>query len=215
MVRFIASFLSERFIKVRIGNIVSSPYIQEEGVPQGSVLSVTLFAVAINSVSEVIQEPVKHSLFVDDLAIYVTKYDSSDACRLLQENVNNICKWADSHGFTFSSLKTVAVQFTRSRRNDPPPTLKLKDEIVPFEKEAKFLGMTFDSKLTWSSHIDRLKIKVKKSLNILKVISAHNWGADRKSLLRLYNSLCRSKLDYGCQIYSSACKTKLNQLKLA
>ena len=72
--------------------------------------------------------------------------------------------------------------------------------------------MTFDSKLTWSSHIDALKIKVKKSLNILKVVSGFNWGADRKSLLRLYNALCRSKLDYGCQIYSSACQSKLKEL---
>ena len=72
--------------------------------------------------------------------------------------------------------------------------------------------MIFDSKLTWSSHIDSLKIKVKQSLNILKVVSGYDWGADKKSLLRLYDSLCRSKLEYGCQIYSSACATKLKEL---
>ena len=55
-------------------------------------------------------------------------------------------------------------------------------------------------------------MKVKNSLNILKVVSNYNWGADRKSLLKLYDSLCMSKLDYGCQIYSSACKTKLHEL---
>ena len=37
-------------------------------------------------------------------------------------------------------------------------------------------------------------------------------GADKKSLLKLYDSLCWSKLDYGCQFYSSACKTLLSQL---
>ena len=72
--------------------------------------------------------------------------------------------------------------------------------------------MTFDKKLTWSSHIENLKRKVRKSLDILKVVSGFDWGADKKSLLRLYNALCRSKLDYGCQIYSSACKTKLKEL---
>ena len=30
--------------------------------------------------------------------------------------------------------------------------------------------------------------------------------------MRLYNSLCRSKLDYGSQIYSSACTNKLKEL---
>ncbi|XP_076043779.1 uncharacterized protein LOC143026881 [Oratosquilla oratoria] len=72
--------------------------------------------------------------------------------------------------------------------------------------------MIFDSKLTWTSHIDTLKTKARKSLNILKVIPSFIWGADKRSLLMLYNTLCQSKIDYGCQIYSSTCKTRLKEL---
>ena len=82
---------------------------------------------------------------------------------------------------------------------------------LPFETEVKFLGMILDAKLTWSSHIAVLKRKVKTSVNILKVVSGFSWGADKKSL-KLYDSLCRSKLDYGYQFYSSSCKTLLSQL---
>ena len=46
----------------------------------------------------------------------------------------------------------------------------------------------------------------------MRVVSHFNWGADKKSLIRLYNALVRSKIDYGCQIYSSACKTSLTKL---
>ena len=53
---------------------------------------------------------------------------------------------------------------------------------------------------------------MKKSLNILKVVSHFDWGADRTTLLRLYTSLCLSKLDYACQIYGSACRTLLEKL---
>ena len=63
------------------------------------------------------------------------------------------------------------------------PTLTLKGDILPYEKEVKFLGMILDAKLTWSSHIDALKLKVKTSMNILKVFSGFSWGADKKSLL--------------------------------
>ena len=89
------------------------------------------------------------------------------------------------------------------------PHLKLDGAIMPYANEVKFLGMIFDSKLTWAKHIDDLKLKVKKSLNLLKVISGFDWSADKKSLLRIYDALCRSKLEYGCQIYSSASKSKL------
>ena len=47
---FICDFLSDRYFKVRVGNIYSDPYTQEEGVPQGSSLSVTLFSLKINSI---------------------------------------------------------------------------------------------------------------------------------------------------------------------
>ena len=212
MIKFIDSFLKDRFIKIRVGNTLSSSYELEEGVPQGSVLSVTCFAVAINSIVEAVSAPVKASLFVDDFAIYITSYDAEAGCHHLQKSINAISRWADDHGFRFSPSKTVAVRFTRCTRKETVPHLKLKDSLIPYEKQVKFLGMTFDSKLTWSSHIDSLKIKVKKSLNILKVVSGFSWGADKKSLLRLYDSLCRSKIEYGCQIYSSACSTKLKEL---
>ena len=39
-----------------------------------------------------------------------------------------------------------------------------------------------------------------------------DWGADRIVLLRLYRSLVRSKLDYGCIVYGSARRSVLKQL---
>ena len=61
MVKFIHSFLSDRFVKVRVGNTLSQPFMQEEGVLQGSVLSVTLFSVAINNILKEVAPPVKCS----------------------------------------------------------------------------------------------------------------------------------------------------------
>ena len=212
MLRFLNSFLSNRYLKVRVGSTLSSSFCQEEGVPQGSVLSVTCFAVAINGIIDTLTPRVKGSLFVDDFVIYISSYDALSACRDLQKSINAVSKWALNNGFKFSTTKTVAVRFTRSRRQEVVPNLILNGEILPYEDEVKFLGLTFDKKLTWSSHIDNLKRKVRKSLDILKVVSNFDWGADKKSLLRLYNALCLSKLDYGCQIYSSACKSKLKEL---
>jgi len=42
---------------------------QEMGVPQGSVLSVTLFALKINSIVKAISPGVECSLYVDDFLI--------------------------------------------------------------------------------------------------------------------------------------------------
>ena len=89
MIWFINSCLSDRLIKVTIGTNLFSPFRLEEGAPQGSVLSVTCFAVAINSVINEISSPARASLFVDDLAIYCTAYDAESACMYMQKSINS------------------------------------------------------------------------------------------------------------------------------
>ena len=60
------------WIKVRIGGTISQSRKTDLGVPQGGVLSVTLFLVAINDILNELRNGVDGSLFADDLAIYTT-----------------------------------------------------------------------------------------------------------------------------------------------
>ena len=57
-----------------------------------------------------------------------------------------------------------------------------------------------------------LTLKCLKALNLLKVLSNTNWGSDSSTLLKLYRSLIRSKLDYGSIVYGSARKSYLQML---
>ena len=50
---FIDNFLSNRNFKVRVGTTLSDLQGQEEEVPQGSILFVTLFSIKINNIFQV------------------------------------------------------------------------------------------------------------------------------------------------------------------
>ena len=67
----------------------------------------------------------------------------------------------------------------------------------------KVLSNVFDHKLSFIPHIKHLKDKCIKALNLLRVLAHTSWGADQETLLHLYRSLIRSKLDYGCIVYGS------------
>ena len=71
-------------------------------------------------------------------------------------------------------------------------------------RETRFLGLVFDQKLSFIPHLKALKTKCLKALDIIKVVANQEWGADKSVLLKLYRSLVRSKLDYGCVVYGSA-----------
>ena len=84
--KFLAAFLSERSFQVKIGSRLSRSMPLNSGIPQGSVLSGTLFILAINDISNCLPTGVSHSLFVDDFAIYWTSYDVVYACNSMNLN---------------------------------------------------------------------------------------------------------------------------------
>ena len=63
------SFLQSREFKVRVGSTLSDSVDQEMGVPQGAILSVTLFSIKINNLAKVLNDNIDGSLFVDDFSI--------------------------------------------------------------------------------------------------------------------------------------------------
>ena len=58
-----------------IGSTLSDFYLQEEGVPQGSVLSITLFSLKINNILYQLPHTVHVILYVDDLNIFCQEKD--------------------------------------------------------------------------------------------------------------------------------------------
>ena len=68
---FIQNFLSDRTFNVPIGNTLSDIFKQEQGVPQGSILSPTLFGIKINDIVKCVKD-LGCSLFVDDFGIFIS-----------------------------------------------------------------------------------------------------------------------------------------------
>ena len=208
---FIQNFLSDRTFNVRIGNTLSDIFKQEQGVPQGSILSPTLFGIKINDIVKCVKD-LDCSLFVDDFGIFIRSKNMETIEFKLQRCLNNIEDWATENGFKFSKTKTQCVHFCQIRQLHLDPHLTIYGSPIPVVSEAKFLGLLFDNKLSFIPHIKALKAKCLKALDILKVLSSSDWGGNRTVLLNLYRSLIRSKLDYGSIVYGSARKSYLKSL---
>ena len=199
---FVAEFLKHRKFKTRIGSYLSQEKPLIQGVPQGAVSSCALFKVAINGIARVIPDDIKYSLYVDDLLIYYEGGHLPTMIRKLQLAINNISQWAENHGYTFSRNKTQSILFSR-RGKRCNPSLKIYNQEIPATNSLKFLGIVFDSRLTWSNHVKKLKDQCHSPLSLLKHVSHLSGGADKKTLTTLYKALVQSKLLYACEIFSS------------
>ena len=212
LANFLESFLANRSIQVRVGSTLSDTFGLSQGVPQGSILSTTLFNIKINSIMNCLDPKTDGSLYVDDFCMCYRSSSMRTIERHLQQCINRIGNWALKNGFKFSKSKTQCVHFCQLRKIHDDPEPYLYGSLIPVVDDFKFLGLIFDRNLSFIPHIKYLKAKCLKALNLLKILSHTNWGADRTVLLELYRSLIRSKLDYGSIVYGSARKSYLLEL---
>ena len=161
---FISNFLHDRSFKVWVGSTFSDSHPQEMGVPQGSILSVTLFSVKINSITQCLKPGVDCSLYVDDFQVCYRSSNMSIIERQLQLCLNKRQQWATDNGFQFSKTKTVCMHICQKRGLHLDPQPFLDKSPIPVMEETKFLGVIFDRKLFFVPHLSMLKKEAWKPL---------------------------------------------------
>jgi ribonuclease HI len=210
MLAWIKEYITERTFTVYYEGEYSSKKTTTSGLPQGSSLSPMLFNVMMRDIPT--HSGVKYTAYADDISIFAEGDNQKDVLNIIQTNINEITRWADKWGMEFNVNKTKAMIFSR-KKNIKKCNIKLKCMDIEIVNQHRYLGMILDAPyLTWKQHIKQLKTKVLSKMNILSSVSHQHWGADRVMLLRLYKSLVRSVMDYGCIFYDSSSKTNLKSL---
>ena len=211
---YIQNFLDNRSIKVKIGNNLSDNFLLDLGVPQGSSISCTLFLIAINTILDFIPREFQKSLFVDDCRISITTDKLNDETKnRLQRVLKKLEIWASQTGFKFAQGKTEILICNRKiPASIQKIDLTLDGHKVKCVGEKKFLGLWFDHRMLWTTHIEHLKNECSRSLKLLKTVALSKTKTDTKILLRIYKTLILPKLDYGSVAYGTASQQTLKKL---
>jgi ribonuclease HI len=209
---WIKNFLQDRSLQVRVGASLSDIKYTNIGTPQGSVLSPLLFLIFVSDFPENAQALIQTSLFADDSSIWKIGGSLKHLQKTLQNQLDVIAKWCDEWGFIINAKKTVSITFTH-KRNSPTASLFTVNNLpIAHEKSCRFLGMLFDSRLSWSQHIAYIIDRTKPRINLLRSLAGQSWGCGKQAMLTVYRTLIRSVLDYGSELFSTANKTALKKL---
>lgn len=197
---FIRNFLTNRTFQVCIGNTKSNSFPEETGVPQGSVLAVTLFLIAMNGVFETLPKGVFIFVFADDIVILVAGHKPTLIRRKLQNAIKAVHDWALSIGFDLSPSKSHFSHICsgRHRTKKNPPTID--GEEIPFDATIRVLGLYLDRHLSFQPHCDRIKKQCESRLNLLRIITSKHTKNNRDVGLRVTKAIVCSRLLYGAEL---------------
>uniref|UniRef100_A0ABD2XMY4 Reverse transcriptase domain-containing protein n=1 Tax=Trichogramma kaykai TaxID=54128 RepID=A0ABD2XMY4_9HYME len=210
-VKFIYNLIYSRSL-LPVDTSLGAARTVNKGLPQGSVLSPILYSLYTHSNDKFINKSVKILQFADDIVIYSTHKNTNSALVQLEYSANNLSNHLKSRGLEIAPEKSQLVIFNKHNSRIEYHTLDLNDCTLLPSNTAKFLGMTLDKKLNWKAHIDQTVMKCYKAINILSCLRGTWWGGDPLTLLMLYKSLIRSKLEYCGFLIHPCAKSNLDKL---
>ncbi|XP_063875863.1 uncharacterized protein LOC135108634 [Scylla paramamosain] len=94
----------------------------------------------------------------------------------------------------------------RVARSGEPLLLVFEGKALASQEEVEILGVTYDRKLTFKSHIERLAREASGKLASLRRMS---WLLDGEGLQTLYKAQVRSSLEYACLAWGGAARKHL------
>ena len=209
---WLQSYLSDRSIKVAVGGRSSSSFPISSGVPQGSILGPTLFLLYINDLEQQLDPAVSIAVYADDTTLYTlvrAAANMADAHAALQGATTAISDWGTAWRVSFEPTKSQAMTITRKTHTPPTPPLRFTGTAVPEEQQLKLLGVTFDSQLSFRSHLRSLAIRANQRLVLLRKAARY---LDSPGILTVYKGFVRPVLEYSPLVWMGAAHTNLQLL---
>ena len=211
MYNWIKHFLTNRLIQTKCNNAISSKQVLEEGLPQGSALSCTLFLIFINDLPSELKS--EKALYADDLALWHTHSNVGVSAILLNEDLKRLENFCQLWKLKINCNKTVYTIFSKSSETaQRRVTLEIEGKHLNKEENPVYLGVTLDRQLTLKEHIRKTGEKSTRRLKIVKRLASTQWGADKKTLRQLYIGYVRSVMEYNLPLQAISSDTTLDTL---
>ena len=158
IMKFIANYNKGRKVYITYIHHTFSHRQFKTGVPQGRVLSPTLFN--INSANILPpRAPVQVMTYIDDITITFTQ---SSTRKYIQTNLHNPFAGTKQNNLTLDPYKTTCTLFTLFTP-DPAEYISNLDLIInntalPMVTHPDILGLTLDPNLIYSTHIHKISV---------------------------------------------------------
>ena len=201
IVSYYKQFLTNRTFRVRQGKEITPDKGNiEAGVPQGSISAPLLYIIFTADIPMPTNDPtlqsrkihdvsiekalknkefrLKHvmevGMFADDIAAWTRLSNGTNsrnaAITRFQTFLDTTEKWAKERKIVFNAEKTQIMK-TQGSKTDTKPKLSFYGKELKYANELKYLGVTFDHKLTMRKHLSIVRVRTMQRIHRLGYIT--------------------------------------------
>ena len=195
--KFFYNITSSRSVSFSVGGGIEGPFEALKGVPQGCCSSPIAYNIYTHKLPDHIDSNCKYLCFADDVALFVSSVNLDFCLSVLQASLDRIAVYFSTLGLSIAPEKTQLIIFSRKLVDTSHASLSFGEQRIYSSPQAKLLGITFDSKLSWSPHLNDLIKKCTPHVNLIRSLCSTWWGGHPQSLLQIYKAFVLGSIDYG------------------
>ncbi len=213
--KLLCNFLYERKMRIRFKDSLSDHFTLNAGVPQGSVLSPTLYIMYTNDLPDPIYTDSLTVQYADDVTQLIRQVGNvDDLTRKADRELKQVTHWELKWRIQTNAAKSNITYFN-TKRHLQPHRIQINPYIqnptpIPITLTNKVLGVTFDNKLTMRQHIESKRAIAGQALtSILRFRTA-----SVKTKTHLYKALIRPLITYAPYIIQMSAETHKKKLQI-
>ena len=218
LVSMFKSYFQNRKIQISFADL-SKTIEQTQGAPQGSNSGPFLWNLILDDLLKRFYKTnwahkAQLMAYADDTTLYLSfsREETSVAFETANLMLDFIQNWGKENLLDFNASKTQAIVFCNLPDSKTPtfPSIVMNGTLIPLKEELHLLGMTFDVRLKFRSHIKRVTERAIKETNHLSIHVRRTWGSTPEVTRQLVNSIIYPKVTYAAFIWADSLQFKYN-----
>ena len=193
---------------MEVHGALSGERIFRVGLPQGSVLSASLFVLWAAPLITALKG-VPHCspyVYADDTAVLCAGNTIEAARDRAQQAADTLTKWPRDSNMLVSGEKTQLLVLSKQARDTQGCRIKVAGKPVDAQEALNLLRETLDRLLHFDPHCRRLRKKTRPRINLLQ-LPDRSWGLDEKILRIVSNSYVKGTLEHAAATWMSVTAT--------
>ena len=200
-IRFMNSYLAKQTAVV---NISEGHRIQKSltrACPQGSCISPWAWNLVLNDLFPKIRDTgANMQAFADDIVIYIVKNKTQSLTDTLSPAMRVLEEWGQKWLIKFCPEKTKCMTFSWLKKAGDDSII-LDNRELENVTTYKYLGLTFDRRLTWKAHLTNITAKSSRLLCKLSPICKSRWGLQSETIKFIYERAILPIIFYGAIVW--------------